>query len=73
MPSHIAFGKDFGITVDAEPDEIAERLAAASPGELVPFEGTLKTHRAIEKRRMKKQTFFVNRGGLAYIVRVGAE
>jgi hypothetical protein len=70
MPSYIAFGKDIGITVDAEPDEVAEKLAGASPGKLVPFEGTTERRAASRK---KKQTFFVNGGGMAYVVRIGAE
>jgi hypothetical protein len=70
MPSYIAFGKDIGITVDAESDEVAEKLAAASAGKLVPFEGTTERRAASKK---KKQTFFVNGGGMAYVVRIGAE
>jgi hypothetical protein len=40
MPTYVAFGKDFGVTVDAEPEEVAKKLAAAQPGQFVQLQAT---------------------------------
>jgi hypothetical protein len=40
MPTYVAFGKDFGVTVDAEPEEVAKEFSAVPPGQLVEFQGT---------------------------------
>jgi hypothetical protein len=61
MPTYVAFGKDFGVTVDAEPEEVAKKLAAAQPGQFVQLQAT---------QQQSVYPYFVNGGGTAYIVQV---
>jgi hypothetical protein len=64
MPTYVAFGNNFGVTVDAEPEEVAKKFSAAPPGELVLFQGTQK---------QSVYSYFLNGGSAAYIVRVGSD
>jgi hypothetical protein len=61
MPTYVAFGKDFGVTVDADPEEVAKKFSAAQPGQLVHFQGT---------QQQSVYGYFLNGGSAAYIVRV---
>jgi hypothetical protein len=61
MPTYVAFGKDFGVTVDAEPEEVAKKFSDVSPGQLVQFQGT---------QQQSVYPYFLNGGSAAYIVRV---
>jgi hypothetical protein len=64
MPTYAAYGNNFGITLDAEPDEVAAKLASVPPGQLVEFEVTEKG---------KQQRYLLNGGALCWIVRVPSE
>jgi hypothetical protein len=61
MPTYVAFGKDFGVTVEAEPEEVAKKLAAVPPGQLVQFQGT---------QQQSVYPYFLNGGSTVYIVAV---
>jgi hypothetical protein len=63
MPTYVAFGKDFGITLEDEPEDVAEKLASAPPGRLVEFDAAEKGERT---------RYLVNGGGVCWVVRVGA-
>jgi hypothetical protein len=63
MPTYVAFGKDFGITLDAEPDEVTEKLASIPSGHFTEFQGTQKSG---------GQRYLLNGGGVCYVVRIGA-
>lgn len=58
MPTYVAFGKDFGVTVDAEPEEVAKKFSAVPPGQLVQFQGT---------QQQSVYGFFLNGGNVCYI------
>jgi hypothetical protein len=64
MPTYVAFGNNFGVTVDLEPDEVAKELAAAPPGHLVEF---------TVKERGKEERYLLNGGAVCWIVRVPSE
>jgi hypothetical protein len=64
LPTYAAYGNNFGITLDAEPDEVAAKLASAPQGQLVEFEVTEKG---------KQQPYLLNGGALCWIVRVPPE
>jgi hypothetical protein len=64
MPTYAAYGNNFGITLKAEPDEVAAKLASAPPGQLVEF---------TVMERGKEERYLLNGGAVCWIVRVPAE
>jgi hypothetical protein len=46
MPTYVAFGNNFGITLDAEPDEVAEKLASLPAGHFAEFQGATRAEQS---------------------------
>lgn len=51
MPTYVAFGKDFGVTVDAEPEEVAKKFSAVPPARAVSGDAAAIGIRLLPQRR----------------------